>query len=53
MKNWVENLPRKRRKSQNKKKKSKPAQYEECESPVPESQEYESIRSFTQVLMVC
>jgi len=33
------NLPRKRRKSQNKKKKSKPAQYE-CESCVPESQEY-------------
>ena len=47
------NLPRKRRKNSNKKKKSKPAQHEECESPVPKSQEYESIRSFTQVLMVC
>ena len=53
MKNWVDKLTKKKKKNSNKKKKSKPAQHEECESPVPESQEYESIRSFTQVLMVC
>jgi len=52
-KNWVDKLTKKKKKNSNKKKKSKPAQHEECESPVPESQEYESIRSFTQVLMVC
>ena len=59
MKSWVDKLTKKKKKNSNnkknsnKKKKSKPAQHEECESPVPESQEYESIRSFTQVLMVC
>ena len=52
-KNWVDKLTKKKKKNSNKKKKSKPAQHEECESPVPKSQEYESIRSFTQVLMVC
>jgi len=52
-KNWVDKLTKKKKKNSNKKKKSKPAQHEECESHVPKSQEYESIRSFTQVLMVC
>jgi len=39
MKNWVDKLTKKKKKNSNKKKKSKPAQYE-CESCVPESQEY-------------
>ena len=38
-KNWVDKLTKKKKKNSNNKKKSKPAQYE-CESCVPESQEY-------------
>jgi peptide subunit release factor RF-3 len=51
-KTWVEKLQKKKKKG-NRKKISKPIQHEESGNLMPESQAYESISSFNQVLMVC
>ncbi|CAD6218491.1 unnamed protein product [Miscanthus lutarioriparius] len=50
-KSWTENFQKKKKNKGNKKNTSKPMQQEDG-SHVPESQAYESISSFTQILMV-
>jgi len=51
-KSWTEKFQKKKKKKGNKNNISKPMQQEDG-SHVPESQAYESISSFTQILMVC
>jgi len=52
-KSWIDKLTKKKKKKSNKKEKSKQVQHEECGSPIPQSQAYESIHSFNEVLTAC
>jgi len=52
-KTWIDKLTKKKKKKSNKKEKSKQVQHEECGSPIPQSQAYESIHSFNEVLTAC
>ena len=51
-KSWIENFQKKKKNKGNKKNTNKSMQQDDG-SHVPESQAYESISSFTQILMVC